>query len=440
LRRCFRTRAALVALASSIFSTTTACGLDRSDSVQVAVVWTGHEYELFREIVADFEAETDIPVDVISAGDNIDGFLRASDRAGTLPDIAVLPEPGLVRAYIERDWLFPLDSALTTRYAPFWRRLGTVGDELYGAWVKASYKSLLWYQSSDLDQAAVPRDWERFQDLVGELASAAEGPAPLAIGAANAWVLTDWLENLLLAREGTPPNLYRDLAAGEPLWCSVGVRRAFEDLAGIWGIEGAFPGGGHRARLTDFDESVVQVAGADEALLLPGSDFVRGIAGGVLDQTEAAAGLRAVELPSPTGRQPQLLGGDVAVVLRDRDANHTLVEWLTRPGSFEPWIDAGGYFSPLLDEEGPYPDTASDRFAAAVREPEPGVAAFDLSNQLDGEVGDQIGPVLQRFFAEVAVTDRSLGERTLAAAIDRAAGALNEAAGGIACTDPGARA
>jgi ABC-type glycerol-3-phosphate transport system substrate-binding protein len=428
------TRAALaVALACSAAGLS-GCGDAPSESIQVAVVWTGYELERFHEVVDDFEAENpQVSVDVVSAGDDMDAFLRARDRAGGLPDVALLGQPGLVDQYVERGWLDILDDQLGERYEPFWRRLGVVDRELYGVVVKASFKSLLWYRTGAVDESGLAT-WESLRGLVqAPDGRRTGGRAPLAIGAADTWVLTDWFENALLARDDTPPpRLYGDLTQGEALWCEAPVREALLDLGRLWRAEDAFPGGPERVLLTGFDESVVQVAAADEAALLVGNDFVQAITSGALADTEAGTNLAWVRMPSPTGRQPALLGGDIAVVMRDgagagSDAAHHFVDWLARSGSFESWITQGGYYSALLREDAPYPD---QDLAELVRTPPRG-AAFDLSDLVERPMRAHLEAVLQQFFVEVAGQAPTDGR--ISALATRAASALNEAVGGRGC-------
>lgn len=416
-----------------------ACAADRDDAVQVAVVWSGDELDRFREVVAGFEADNPgVVVDVVSAGDDIDGFLRARSRAGTLPDVAVLPQPGLIDDYAERGWLEPLDRSLTDRYEPFWQGLGQVGDDLYGVAVKASFKSLLWYRPDEVDASDLA-SWNALPALVDTRAGA-DGPALLAVGAANGWVLTDWLENMLLARDSAPPTLYPRLAAGEPAWCDPLVEKALVDLAGLWSVDGAFPGSGRRALLTEFDESVVQVAGSGEATLLLGGDFVESIAGRVLADADATQGVRWARLPSPTGRAPALLGGDYAVVIDDRragrgpadDSAHAFVEWITRPGSFRPWIDHGGYYSPLKADGTAYPDALAADLAGLVRAPPVG-AGFDLSDRIDRGVGARIEEAMRTFFGDVAASGRPATTARVQSAVTRATSSLNQAVGGDGC-------
>jgi hypothetical protein len=134
--------------------------------------------------------------------------------------------------------------------------------------------------------------------------------------------------------------------------------------------------------------------------------------------------------------KPALLGGDVAVVFSGSRQGASLISWLTQEDGFASWIAAGGFISPLRGAAGDY-DPSVRSYASIVADPEqPGVEArFDLSDQLDGQVGESIGPVLQELFTSVAFGS-STGAGEAEAAAVAAASRLSGAAGGPPC-EPG---
>ncbi len=73
------------------------------------------------------------------------------------PDVAFLPQPGVLRAYAREHLLVPLDAgvlgAVDENYDPLWRRLGSVGRRLYGVWFKAANKSLIWYNEGVFERS-----------------------------------------------------------------------------------------------------------------------------------------------------------------------------------------------------------------------------------------------------------------------------------------------
>ncbi|MEV1290468.1 extracellular solute-binding protein [Micromonospora sp. NPDC049679] len=386
---------------------------------QVAVVWSSDELQRFREVLDGYDRQ----VQVISAGDDIDAFLRARHLAGTSPDVAILPRPGLVTEYAQRGWLTELDDALATRFPVNLGDLLRVQGRLYGVWVKAAHKSLLWHLPSLVPQPL--RTWDELVSRTHELAAEANGaerPAPLSIGAADGWVLTDWFENVLAAVTREEDGTYEALARGWADWQSKPVRDALDLLAGLWSIDGAFPGGGRRALLTQHEESVIQVVARRRAAMVFGADFVDAVA------ERFGRGREQLEWSRfPTvrgGAGPLVVGGDAAVVLGGSARGADLVRWLTGERSFQPWLDAGGYLSPNLTvPPDRYQDTLRGQLAAEIRSA--GVLRFDLSDRLPGVFtgsdGMGIWRIMQDFFADVThgrvpgAVDRATRQLALAA-------------------------
>jgi ABC-type glycerol-3-phosphate transport system substrate-binding protein len=359
--------------------------------VQVAVVWSGGELERFREVVQHYPE----PVDVVSTRNDVDAFLSARYRAGNQPDVAIVPQISLIADYARRGWLEPVPAAVSQRFASNWRAMLTVDGREYGAWVKAAHKSLVWYHPDRL--ATPPATWAEFVSLVRQLAAAGR-VAPLAVGAADGWVLTDWLENLLIGFAGD--GEYQGLVDGTEAWDGPLVRTALTQLAAVWAVPGVFPYGTGRALITQQEESVMQVVDGRAAMVFEG-DFVAAVAERF--RPAGAAPLAAARFPAGPRARPLLVAGDAAMVFAGSAAGGALVEWLTRRESFQPWIAGGGYLSPntLIT-----PDAYGPAAPWAAQLSDPGAAPqFDLSDQLRGSLGgpDGLGiwKILQDFLAEV---------------------------------------
>ncbi|WP_158566295.1 ABC transporter substrate-binding protein [Micromonospora craterilacus] len=386
--------------------------------VQVAVVWSGSELARFREVVAGFSA----PVQVVGVGNDIDAFLAARQLAGTSPDVAMLSRPGLVVEYARRGWLTEVTPAASYAVPAGMADLLTADGRRYGVWIKAAHKSLFWYLPSML--AEPPRTWDALVALTRRLGArhrAGTGPAPLAVGAADGWVLTDWFENVLADIAG--PGGYAALARGDGDWQDRPVRQALDRLAELWSIDGAFPGGGRRALLTQFEESVIQVVHHRDATMVFEGDFVDAVGTRFRRGTEELAAFRF-----PGARiadQPLIVGGDAAVVFAGSAGGVELVRWLSDAAAFRPWLEAGGYLSPnLAVPADSYRDPVRRRLAVELRDAE--TVQFDLSDQLSGTFtgtdGVGIWRIMQDFFMDV--TDGV----SAAEAVRRATGQLAETA------------
>ncbi|HEV7898516.1 MAG TPA: ABC transporter substrate-binding protein [Planosporangium sp.] len=390
--------------------------------IQVAVVWSADELARFRDVLSGYH---DHPVDVVSVRNDMDGFLRARYGTGNQPDVAIFPQIGLIADYARRRWLAKLEF-LNNRYPDAWNAPLRVDGPLYGAWVKATHKSLFWYAPGALPDGREPASWAEFADLVKRLAGAGPGSgrrAPLAIGAADGWVLTDWFENVLASV--TTDLEYRSITNGESPWDGDKVRIALGRLADVWGIPNAFPHGGRRALLTQNEESVTQVFARNEAAMVFEGDFVAAVAAGF----GASPPLPKFRFPPVEGDQRLLVAGDAAVVFKGSQTGTGLVNWLTGPEQpFSRWMKAGGYLPPQRrDQQQDGGDPLIGEFSGQLREATTrGLLRFDLSDQLRGSLGgpDGLGiwKILQDFFADVAV-------RRLAAedAVDRACRGLEAA-------------
>lgn len=393
------------------------CGRRRA-AVQVAVVWSSSELALFRKVLRGYPHL----VEVVSAGNDLNAFLSARRRTGNQPDVAIFPQIGLITDYARRGWLAPMRPAVATCFAPSWNELLTVDGVLYGAWVKAAHKSLFWYAPDALANEVLPQTWEQFVASV-RLLAAAGGRAPLAIGAADGWVLTDWLENVLTAVASAAQ--YQELVIGKGDWRGPVVRTALDHLAEVWAVPGAIADGGRRALVTQNEESVLRVVAERRAAMVFEGDFVAAVAERF--RPAGAPSLATFRFPSVNGTRPLLVAGDAAVVLRGSTSGLDLVDWLTGADPFVPWIRAGGYLSPNLRI--PADAYGADRPAELADELRSATdpLRFDLSDQLRGSLGgpDGLGiwKVLQDYFAEVTTARADIG-----GAIERAVQRLARAA------------
>src|SRR5689334_5409359 len=118
-----------------------------SSRVVVIGSWSGTEQSRFEAVLAGFHRATGANALYRSANGQVREVLDARLRAGNAPDVALLPQPGLIRSYARAGRLVPLDAgtrnAIEQHYAPVWQRLASADGRLYGVWFKAADKSLI---------------------------------------------------------------------------------------------------------------------------------------------------------------------------------------------------------------------------------------------------------------------------------------------------------
>ncbi len=375
----------------------------QGQQVEVAATWSGEEQARFTRVLDAFEEETGATVQFTSTGDDIATVLGTRLAGGSPPDVAMLPQPGLLTELAGRNALRPIEalagSLVDDNYAPVWRQLGSVDGTLYGVWFKAANKSTFWYSNPAFEAAGVepPANWEELQTVAQTISDS--GLTPFSIGGADGWTLTDWFENVYLRVAG--PDKYDQLATHAIPWTDPSVTESLTTLAEVFGQEQWIAGGAGGALGPDFPRSVTQVfAEPPAAAMVYEGDFV---AGQITEETTATLGedARFFDFPAIDGSEDSVVGGgDVAVLLTDSPGGRELVRFLATPEAAEAWASEGGFTSPnqSLDLE-VYPDDTTRRSAEALTET--GVFRFDLSDlqpaAFGGTPGQGMWKILQDF-------------------------------------------
>ncbi|WP_433338531.1 ABC transporter substrate-binding protein [Spirillospora sp. CA-294931] len=316
--------------------------------VEVAAKWTGPEEKNFREVLKAFEKKTGATVQYASTGENTDAYLGPRLEAKNPPDVAILPQPGLMQQYAGKGQLKPLAadvvSEVDKNFSPYWKELGSAKGQTYGVLIKAAYKSILWYRPQVFADAGVqpPATWPDLVKAAGTLQDSGTTPFVLAAGAQDSWTLTDWFENVYLSQAG--PENYDKLAKHEIKWTDPTVAKALTTLAEIWGKPDFISGGLAQATKTKFDGSVTEVFGQQKAAMVYGGDF----AAANIATTKSKVGTDAKVFPFPKAGDtaPAMLGGDVAVALKDGKGPMELMKFLASPEAGKVWAGLGGYLSP----------------------------------------------------------------------------------------------
>jgi ABC-type glycerol-3-phosphate transport system substrate-binding protein len=384
--------------------------------IEVLATWSGVEQERFEKVLASFQAATGAEVTYTSARHRMSDVLDERFAAGSLPDVAFLPQPGLLADLARDGRLRPVDAPteelVTQHFAPAFAHLASYDEKLYGVWFKAANKSLVWYDLGTFERAGVvpPRDLDGLLDLADRLSS--KGIAAFAVAGKDGWTLTDWFENDYLRTAGR--SAYDDLAAHRIPWTHPTVVRALI-LLGRLLAPGHLAGGTAGALRTSFEGSVQQVFGEPgRAAMVSEGDFVGGeVTGG----TKALLGVDADVFPFPPGPDglPAVVGGgDVAVLLTPSPAAAALVRYLATPEAAAVWAAQGGFVSPNLDLDlSVYPDDISRTVARQLLEAGEDFR-FDLSDLQPAAFGgtDAVGlrAELIRFLArpDVAATTTRL--------------------------------
>jgi spermidine/putrescine-binding protein len=359
-------------------------------SLEVIGEWTGVEQANFQKVLAAFAAKTHAKVNYTSGGNNVNVLLNSRLTGGAPPDVALIPEPGVVAQYARKGQLIALSgdasAAVSTNYNDAWKQLGTLDGKLYGVFFKVANKSIIWYRTADFSAAGVqpPSTWDDFTKASKALADS--GVTPIAVPAGDGWPVTDWFENVYLRVAGS--DKYAQLTAHKLPWTDPSVVQALQVLGSYFGTPNVIEKG---ATQLTFTQSVADVFGEKpKAAMLYEGDFV---AGEITKLGKATVGNQAkfFNFPSINSSPSAVVSaGDEAIQFKDSAGARALMAYLASPEAAKIWAQAGGFLSANKNLDlSAYPDETTRALGDALVKST--LVQFDMSDQTPQAFGGQTG-------------------------------------------------
>jgi extracellular solute-binding protein family 1 len=322
-------------------------------------------------------------------------------EAGAPPDIAYLPQPGLLRTLIAR---FPgkikevQGQALAntdSNYRGFWKEYGSVGGKTYAVPVGASAKSFVWYSPRAFAENGyqVPRTWEELIALTQKIADDHPDAKPWCAGiqASNGtgWPATDWLEDVMLRTAG--PDVYDQWVSHQIPFNDPQVVTALDQVGTILKNDAYVNGGLGNTK------SIVTTSFTAAGLpILDGSCFLHHQASFYqinwpADKKIAEDGdVFAFQLPGETNAdQPVLVGGEFAAAFSDREEVRAFQAYLTSPefSNTKAKVTGPGWISANKKLDPATLISPIDRLSYELITSDSSVLRFDASDQMPGTVG-----------------------------------------------------
>ncbi len=372
------------------------------EEIMITGVWTGNDQANFEATLARFTEKTGAKATYTPAGENIATVIGTQLEGGNPPNLAMLPQPGLLKEFALRGALVSIEDiageAVDENYAPVWRELGSFDGTLYGVWFKAANKSVMWYNTNIFGDVGVsePASWDELMETADLLY--AYGYTPFSLGGASSWTLTDWFENIYLRVAG--PEMYDKLIAHEISWTDETVKEAFTVLKEVFGRTEWLAGGVQGSLEANHPEGIIRpFVDEPKAVIAYGADFS---AGAILNETNSVLGKDATFFNFPAINDSPVSvigGGDVAVTFTDDLATQTLIKFLATPEAAEIWAVKGGFTSPNKGVNADvYPSDILRRSADSLKN-----AAwfrFDLSDLVPSEFGSTAGTGMRYWLQE----------------------------------------
>ncbi|TCD16441.1 ABC transporter substrate-binding protein [Oricola cellulosilytica] len=371
------------------------------EQVTVFGPWLGPDQQAIEAVLAYFGAATGADVRY-TGSDSFEQQIVVDAEAGSAPNVAVFPQPGLAADLARRGFLTPLgeDAAswMAENYAAgqSWVDLGTyAGKDGEGAFYafpyKADVKSLVWYVPENFEDAGyeVPETMEDLKALTEQIVADGETPWCIGLGSGGAtgWPATDWVEDMMLRTQ--TPEVYDQWVTNEIPFDDPAVIGAIEEFGWFARNEDFVAGGAGAVASTDFRDSPKGLfAVPPQCYMHRQASFIPAF---FPEGTEVGLDADFFYFPAYEGKDlgnPLLGAGTLFAITNDSPGAKALIEFLQTPIAHEVWmaIPGQGFLTPLTSAN---PETYSDDTKRALGEILTSATTFrfDGSDLMPGGVG-----------------------------------------------------
>jgi alpha-glucoside transport system substrate-binding protein len=273
--------------------------------------------------------------------EDINKLIMTKLDGGDAPDIAFIPQPGVVAQIVKKGKAQPLDgildmAALKTSMVPGTLESGTIDGKLYGYLASMNVKSLVFYPKKAWDAKgyAAPTSIDELNALADKIKADGSATAPWCLGigsgGATGWPATDWLEDLVM-RYGTVQD-YNDWTTGKLKFDSPVVRKAAAELEKVAFTPGNVVGGNKAVAATDFGKAGVPMFDSPKPgcmMLKQGSFITSFFPKTVQADLDNQVGVFGFPPATAGGAAPVLGGGDLATLLSTNPAAAEVMKMLS---------------------------------------------------------------------------------------------------------------
>ena len=341
------------------FAATTDLG---GEQVTVFGPWLGPDQELVESVLAYFAKAANADVRYVGS-DSFEQQIVVDAEAGSAPNVAVFPQPGLAADMAARGFLTPLgaDTANWVRdhYAAgqSWVDLGTYNgpngaSDTYGFFYKVDVKSLVWYSPENFEDAGydIPTTMEELKALTDQIV--ADGGTPWCIGlgsgGATGWPATDWVEDMMLRTQ--PPAVYDQWVSNEIKFDDPRVIAAIEEFGAFARNDAYVAGGAGAVASTDFRDSPKGLFSVPpQCYMHRQASFIPAF---FPEGTIVGEDVDFFYFPAYAEKDlgaPVLGAGTLFAITQDSPGAHALIDFLQTPIAHEIWMAQTGFLTPHKD-------------------------------------------------------------------------------------------
>lgn len=292
---------------------------------------------------------------------DINTLIMTSIQANKSPDIALIPQPGVVDQVVQRNKATSLDSildmsSLKSSMTPGTLEAGTFDGKLYGLLVSMNVKSLVFYNKKAWANAGypIPKSLGQLESLTNKIKSDGGTPWCMGIqdpGGASGWPATDWIEDLVMRYGGA--TQYNDWVTHKVKFDSTLVKKAADEYANLLFPSGNVAGG--RTGIANSNwQTVANPMFASNTKpgcwMLKQGNFITGFfPKNVQSHLDSDVGVFGFPPATAGGDDPTLGGGDLATLINSTSSSQAVMKLLAEKDLGDVSAKAGDYISPHKD-------------------------------------------------------------------------------------------
>lgn len=325
--------------------------------------------------------------------------LQVRLQAGNPPDIAYIPQPGLLKSLVGQypDLVIPASEGTVANvdefFSPEWKEYGTVDGTFYAAPLGANVKSFVWYSPSAFADAGyeIPTTWDALIELSDKIVADGGKPwcAGIGSGDATGWPATDWVEDVMLRTAG--PDVYDQWVNHEIPFDDPQVAQALDQVASVLKNPDYVNGG-----LGDVSSIATTEFGDAGLPILDGTCYMHRQAS--FYQANWPEGTTVAEdgdvfafyLPGASeDEKPVLGGGEFVAAFADRPEVQAFQAYLASPewANAKAQVSGPGWVSANTGLDPSNLESPIDQLSAEILADEAAVFRFDGSDLMPSEVG-----------------------------------------------------
>ena len=368
------------------------------ETVSISGPWTGRDAEMVENVLAYFKEATGAEVNY-SGSDSFEQDIVISAEAGSSPNIAVFPQPGLASDMAERGHLEPLGDDFADwvhdNYAAgeAWAELATYegpdGEDIFGLFYKVDVKSLVWYSPDQFFEMGyeIPETMEELQELTEQIAADGETPWCIGLGSGEAtgWPATGWIEDLMLRLHDR--EVYDEWVSNDMPFDDPRVIEAIEEFGWFARNDAHVRGGAESVATADWRDSPSGLFGfPPDCYMHKQASFIPNF---FPDGLEYGLDYDFFYFPAYEDRDlgdPVMGAGTMFTIAEDSPGARAFLDFLRTPIAHEVWMGQTGFLTPFEEVN---PEAFRDESMQAMNEIllDATVFRFDASDMMPGEIG-----------------------------------------------------